>query len=61
MPRIHNAKHEREDSYKRMDSQEYENRPSLQLKKFAIMMIDTLSKFKFHFCLKTIPFLGLGS
>ena len=42
-------------SCERMDSQEYENRHSVEEKKFAIMMIDTVSKFKFHPCFKTIP------
>ena len=35
--------------------------PVLNIKKFAIMMIDTVSKFKIHVCLKTIPPLGLKS
>ena len=33
--------------------------PVLNIKEFAVMMIDAVSKFKFHLCLKTIPFLGL--
>ena len=45
----------KKDSKKRMDSQEFENRPSLEHKKFAIIMIHTVSKFKIHLCLKTIP------
>ena len=57
MPRVHAASQWRGDSCKRMDSQEYEDRTSLE-KKFAIMMNDTVSKFKFHLCFKTIPFLG---
>ena len=61
MPRIHDASRWEGDSYKRMDSQECENRSSLEHKKFAIMMIDTVSKFKFHLCLKKLLFLGLES
>ena len=49
------------DSYRRMGSQEYEDRPSIEHKRFAIMMFDTVSKFKFHLCFKTIPFLGSES
>ena len=38
-----------------MDSQEYENRSSLEHKKFAVAMIDTVSKFRSNLCFKTIP------
>ena len=40
-----------------MISQEYEDLRSLEHKKFAFMMIDTVSKFKFYFHFKTTPFL----
>ena len=45
MQRIHNASMGNEDSSERMDSQEYENGPSLGHKKFVTMKIDTVLKF----------------
>ena len=59
MQRVHAASQWRGDSCKRMDSQEYEDRTSLEYKKFAIMMNDTVSKFKFHLYFKTTPFHAL--
>ena len=57
MTRIYDASKREEDSCERMDSQGYEHRSGLEHKQFAIMMIDTVSNFKFHLYFKTIPFL----
>ena len=52
-------RNEKKDLYKGLDSQEYKNRLSLGHKYFTITMIDTVSMFKFHLYLKTIPLLNL--
>ena len=51
----------KKDSYRRMDgfSRKRESAQSWTWK-FAIMMIDTVLKFKFHLCFKTIPFLEVS-
>ena len=52
LPRIHDISQSKRDSFKSALS---------WTSKFAIMMIDTVSKFKFHVILKTILFLGSES
>ena len=55
------SRNEKGDSYKRMDSQEYENRSSHGHKKFAVMKINTALKLWSYLCFKTEPLLGLES
>ena len=54
MPRIHDASKREENSFERMDSQEYENRLSLG-HKFAVMKIDTVLKFVDKYVTEPMP------
>ena len=54
-------RNEKGDSCERMDSPRIQGSSQSWTSKFAIVMIDTASKFKYHLCFKTIPFLGLES